>query len=169
MSDTCKKERAQPREPLSVFSTKAPPTSLVQGHGKRLLFRLVSFRFLKAGHHDAVFDMRSKPVAGGHGHQATFDAAGNLVTNGTIACGTADYVSPESIWNGSKYSHKEEDVQPYFFALHLDGNPGLPDNGTGLLTELVPSRLTRPCIHQGFYTRQYLRLRPSFPTGTSHP
>ena len=120
-------------------------------------------------HHDAVFDMRSKPVAGGHGHQATFDAAGNLVTNGTIACGTADYVSPESIWNGSKYSHKEEDVQPYFFALHLDGNPGLPDNGTGLLTELVPSRLTRPCIHQGFYTRQYLRLRPSFPTGTSHP
>ena len=118
-------------------------------------------------HHDAVFELRSKPVSGGHGHQATYDGGGNLIEDGTIACGTADYVSPESLWDGSKKAHREADVKPYLKALHLDGNPGHPDNGSGLFSETVPSRLTLPCLHQGYYLRQYLNKRPSFPTGVS--
>lgn len=120
-------------------------------------------------HHEAVFDMRSKPVAGGHGHQATFDASGRLIENGTIACGSADYVSPESFVDGSMYSHRDQDVKPYIWALHLDGNPGHPDNLTGVLTGAIPSRLSKPCIYQGFFLNQYMRLRPSFPTGVQSP
>ena len=120
-------------------------------------------------HHDAVFDMRSKPVAGGHGHQATFDASGHLIENGTIACGSADYVSPESFVDGSMSSHRDQDVKPYIWAVHLDGNPGHPDNLTGVLTDAVPSRLAKPCIYQGFFLNQYMRLRPSFPTGVQSP
>ena len=120
-------------------------------------------------HHDAVFEIRSKPIAGGHGHQATYDAVGMLIDNGTIAAGTADYVSPESIWDGSKEAHREADVKPYIKALHMDGNPGHPDNMTGFLTEAVPSRLTLPCIYQGHFIRQYINKRPSFPTGVEEP
>ena len=116
-------------------------------------------------HHDAAFEIRSKPVAGGHGHQATYDGVGKLIEDGTIACGTADYVSPESLWDGSMKAHREADVKPYIKALHLDGNPGHPDNGSGLFSETVPSRLTQPCLHQDYYLRQYLNKRPSFPTG----
>ena len=116
-------------------------------------------------HHDAAKDMRSKPVSGGHGHQATYDHAGMLITNGTIAAGTADFVSPESMWNGTQQAHREQDVKPYIWALHLDGNPGRPDNTTGLATSLVPSRLSRPCIYQGEYIEHYMELRPSTPTG----
>ena len=120
-------------------------------------------------HHDAVFDMRSKPVSGGHGHQATYDAGGCLITNGTIAAGTADFVSPESVLDGSAARHRNADVHPYLYALHLDGNPGLPDNLTGWFTESVPSRLSRPCIHQGENIHSYIVLRPTLPTGIAPP
>ena len=116
-------------------------------------------------HHDAVHDIRSKPVAGGHGHQATYGSDGLIITNGTIAAGTADYVSPESMWDGTQQAHREQDVKPYIWALHLDGNPGKPDNLTGMMTGSVPSRLSRPCIFQGTQINRYIQLRPSFPTG----
>ena len=116
-------------------------------------------------HHGASFEIRSKPVSGGHGHQATYDQAGYLVTNGTIAAGTADYASPESAFDGSMSNHREMDVKPYLLAVHLDGNPGRPDNLTGLIPEVVPARLSRPCIYQGTNINHYLTLRPSFPTG----
>ena len=120
-------------------------------------------------HHDAAFEMRSKPVSGGHGHQATYDTGGALIMDGTIAAGTADFVSPESLLNGSTKRHRNEDVYPYVQALHMDGNPGSPDNMSGLLTDAVPSRLTLPCIYQGSNIGSYMTLRPSFPTGVQSP
>lgn len=59
--------------------------------------------------------------------------------------------------------------KPVAGALHLDGNPGHPDNLTGVLTGAIPSRLSKPCIYQGFFLNQYMRLRPSFPTGVQSP
>ena len=44
-------------------------------------------------HHDAVYELRSKPINGGHGHQATYDGNGILITS-TIAAGTADFAAP---------------------------------------------------------------------------
>ena len=120
-------------------------------------------------HHDAAFEMRSKPVSGGHGHQATYDTGGALIMDGTIAAGTADFVSPESLLNGSTKRHRNEDVYPYVQALHMDGNPGSPDNMSGLSTDAVPPRLTLPCIYQGSNIGSYMTLRPSFPTGVQSP
>ncbi len=111
-------------------------------------------------HPGATFEARSKPVPGGHGHQATYDARGELITS-TIAAGTADYVSPEK----NAIKHRNEDVWPYINALHLDGNPGLPDNGFGILTEMVPLNISHPCIYQGTFLNQYLQLRPTLSHG----
>ena len=116
-------------------------------------------------HHGASFEIRSKPISGGHGHQATYDGNGLLISDGTIAAGTADFVSPDSLWDGSMSDHREKDVKPYVMSVHLDGNPGRPDNQSGLISEVVPLRLSRPCIFQGANIGQYLTLRPSFPTG----
>ncbi len=44
-------------------------------------------------HHDAKYEIRSNPVAGGHGHQATYDKTGALIEN-PIAAGTADLFAP---------------------------------------------------------------------------
>lgn len=115
-------------------------------------------------HHNAVYEMRSAPIAGGHGHQATYDANGNLI-RATIAAGTADKVSPTSL--GAKRRHRQYDVHPYLDALQLDGNPVLPSNATGLMTETVPSRLNAPCLYQGSFTDSYLFCRPTTPTGTT--
>lgn len=115
-------------------------------------------------HHDAVYEMRSIPVEGGHGHQATYNAQGTLIVN-TIAAGTADRFAPESIWNKSIQKHRLHDVLPYIRCLQLDGNPILTDNKTGLLTDAIPTRFTRPCIFQGQETDAYLVRRPIIPTG----
>ena len=115
-------------------------------------------------HHDAVYEMRSAPVAGGHGHQATYDSDGNLIRT-TIAAGTADKFSPSSL--GAAGNHRDEDVHPYLDALQLDGNPVRPTNGTGLFTQTVPSRLDAPCLYQGSRSDDYLSCRPSLPTGTT--
>ena len=111
-------------------------------------------------HPGATFEARSKPVPSGHGHQATYDARGELITS-TIAAGTADYVSPEK----DAIKHRNEDVYPYIHALHLDGNPGLPDNGFGILTTMAPLNISHPCIYQGTFLNQYLQLRPTLSHG----
>lgn len=118
-------------------------------------------------HHDAVYEMRSHPVDGGHGHQATYNGQGVLILS-TIAAGTADKSSPESIWNGSIKRHRIYDVLPYIRCLQLDGNPILTDNATGLLTDAIPTRFTTPCIFQGPETDDYLVRRPTNPTGVTN-
>ena len=114
-------------------------------------------------HHDAKYEMRSGPVLGGRGHQATYDANGVLIET-PIAAGTADLVAPFDendswrTWSASK--HRDEDVYPFIRALQLDGNPVHPNN------KKVPTNLTRPCIYMGLNTDKYIKKRPVLPTGT---
>ena len=113
-------------------------------------------------HHDAVFEIRSKPVAGGHGHQATYRENGTLITS-TIAAGSADKRAPEfpnGLWN-----HRKWDVLPYIRALQLDGNPVKPANQTGAFPHLVPRFLSFPSLFQGASSSSYLLCRPTIPTG----
>jgi hypothetical protein len=113
-------------------------------------------------HHDAKYEMRSGPVSGGHGHQATYDANGVLIET-SIAAGTADFVAPYDkndsvrIWSASE--HRDKDVHPFIRALQLDGNPVHPNN------KKVPTNLTRPCIYEGPNTDKYIEKRPVLPTG----
>ena len=116
-------------------------------------------------HPKAVYELRSKPVSGGHGHQATYDAQGNLITE-SIKAGTADIASPsERRKLGRVSTHKYEDVHPYIRALQLDGNPIHPDNALGIITRFAPRNLSRPPLRVGPFTEQYLQLRPPVPTG----
>ncbi len=116
-------------------------------------------------HPKAVYELRSKPVSGGHGHQATYDAQGNLITE-SIKAGTADIASPsERRKLGRVSTHKYEDVHPYIRALQLDGNPIHPDNALGIITKFAPRNLSRPPLRVGPFTEQYLQLRPPVPTG----
>ena len=118
-------------------------------------------------HHDAVFEIRSKPVAGGHGHQATYRENGMLITS-TIAAGTADLNAPD-FWSDprSLFRHRDKDVIPYIQALQLDGNPACPDNPLSFLPEKVPATLSFPSLRQGIELGHYLDCRPSLPTGTT--
>ena len=115
-------------------------------------------------HPKAVYELRSTPIQGGHGHQATYDAQGNIITE-SIKAGTADYVSPSFsfIYGWHPASHRDEDVHPYIRALQLDGNPVHPGNSHGVLTKSVPRNLTRPPLHVGPFTREYLLRRPTTP------
>ena len=49
-------------------------------------------------HHNARFEMRSKPIFGGHGHQAMYDRAGVLIEQ-PIAAGSADISAPTAVQN----------------------------------------------------------------------
>lgn len=111
-------------------------------------------------HPRAAFEMRSYPVAGGHGHQACYDANGILIRSG-VSAGTADFVSTVNSWGWTVPSpgHREHDVWPFIRALQLDGNPCLPNHVD------VPTNLKRPMIFQGPHLEAYLLLRPPLPTG----
>jgi hypothetical protein len=110
-------------------------------------------------HHDAKYEMRSKPTSGGHGHQAMYNIGGQLIT-APIAAGTADMYAPfDSLGTpSSAKNHRDQDVYPFIRALQLDGNPVLPRD--------IYRNLTRPCIYKGPYTDKYIKKRPVLPTGT---
>ena len=74
-------------------------------------------------HHDAKYEMRSKPTSGGHGHQAMYNIGGQLIT-APIAAGTADLYAPFDSLGipSSAKSHRDQDVYPFIRALQLDGN-----------------------------------------------
>ena len=119
-------------------------------------------------HHNAVFEIRSVPQPGAHGHQATYRADGTLITN-TIAAGTADFAAPSPKIHVKRLNnHRTEDVLPFIRALQLDGNPCLPDNGGSSMTELFPRNLNRPALFEGQNTRRYIEHRPTRPTGITH-
>ena len=116
-------------------------------------------------HHDAKYEMRSKPTSDGHGHQTMYDAHGQLITS-PIAAGTADMYAPfDSLGTPlSAKKHRNEDVYPFIRALQLDGNPVHPKNawyGFGL--EDIPVDPTRPCIYTGANTDKYIEKRPVLP------
>ena len=102
-------------------------------------------------HHNAIYETRSFATHNGHGHQATYDAQGNLITD-TIAAGTADFASPLSSFRLRQ--HVREDVEPFIRALQLDGNPCIPN---------FRNDLGRPCLYQGTNLNNYLQVRPPRP------
>ena len=112
-------------------------------------------------HHDAKYEMRSGPVSGGHGHQATYTADGVLIGS-PIAAGTADIAAPyyanDMLRARTGDKHLRQDVQPFLRALQLDGNPVLPRD--------IYRNLNRPCIYKGSNTDKYIEKRPVLPTGT---
>jgi hypothetical protein len=110
-------------------------------------------------HHDAKYEMRSKPTSRGHGHQAMYDNLGALIET-PIAAGTADIVAPINHRGQIKLSwgHWAGDVRPYIQALQLDGNPVHPTD--------TNQNFTRPCIYKGPNTDKYVERRPVLPTGT---
>ena len=116
-------------------------------------------------HPKAVFELRSKPISGGHGHQATYDEQGNLITE-SIKAGTADYATPSPKMYAKRLSnHRKEDVKPYIRALQLDGNPVVPVDSSGSQSDFWTRNLSRPPLHVGPFTQQYLERRPTTPTG----
>jgi hypothetical protein len=107
-------------------------------------------------HHDAKYEMRSKPTSDGHGHQAMYNIGGQLIT-APIAAGTADMYAPfdsRGIPSSAK-KHRKEDVYPFIRALQLDGNPVLPRD--------INRNLNRPCIYKGPNTDKYIERRPVLP------
>lgn len=116
-------------------------------------------------HPKAVYELRSNPISGGHGHQATYDAGGNLITE-SIKAGTADYASPAKKGYLIRLgNHRKEDVKPYIRALQLDGNPVFPINLSGERSSFWTRNLSRPPLRVGPFTQQYLDRRPTNPTG----
>ena len=107
-------------------------------------------------HHDAKYEMRSKPTSGGHGHQAMYNIGGQLIT-APIAAGTADLYAPFDSLGipSSAKKHRKEDVYPFIRALQLDGNPVLPRD--------INRNLNRPCIYMGSNTDKYVKRRPVLP------
>lgn len=109
-------------------------------------------------HYDASWEMRSKEVEGGHGHQACYDKKGKLIqaTPGSVphliaAAGTADKEAPISL------AHANADVWPFVRAAQLDGNPV---EAKGRLN--LPEKLTDLLIRVGDNgnLRKYYKRRP---------
>jgi hypothetical protein len=102
-------------------------------------------------HPNAFFEMRSLPDADDHVHQLCFDKNGLLITSG-VSAGSADKSQTPGIGNWS-YAHITNDVNPFIWALQLDGNPAEQDF----------TNLSSPMMHEGAYIRKYLQCRPTFP------
>jgi hypothetical protein len=91
--------------------------------------------------------MRSETVAGGHGHQATYDGAGNLILSG-VAAGTADR------FESGTSAHANGDALPFIWASQLDGNP--VQEGA-----FLNYGLSDPLLYEsGENIEKYLRVRP---------
>lgn len=105
-------------------------------------------------HPDGFWEMRSEPVANGHGHQSVYGAGGNLITNG-ISAGSADKSSP----GASIGNHVDWDVKPFVLAAQIDGNPV----DRGLWYELEATTMSAPMMHFGARLHQYLECRPTMP------
>ena len=106
-------------------------------------------------HHNATYELRTE-ISGQHGNQATYDAAGHIITT-TIAAGTADWYGPYGPLGtpDDALSHRNWDVYSYLQALQLDGNPGV-----GVPWSWKPSNLSRPCLRQGENLNKYIHCRP---------
>jgi hypothetical protein len=98
-------------------------------------------------HHDSQYEMRSYKTIGSHGNQSCYDNFGNIVLEG-IAGGTSDYAY--AVW-WNVFEHVKEDVDPFIWAILLDGNPC----SVNLMNEI-----SRPCLYQGSYLDEYLKYRP---------
>ena len=116
-------------------------------------------------HPRAVYELRASSLFNEHGHQATYDADGIIITE-SIKAGTADISTPYPVFKGWRpIYHRDKDVHPYIRALQLDGNPVIPIDSSGKVSISIPRNLTRPPLRVGPFTRQYLDRRPTTPSG----
>jgi hypothetical protein len=112
-------------------------------------------------HWGATYEMRSARTAGGHGHQATYNANGQLITDSNcpvigpkdFPCVSAGSADKSHYSNVLFDSHLDNDVLPFIRAAQLDGNPV---NRTGPATDL-----TRPLIRVGENIQKYFKVRPT--------
>jgi hypothetical protein len=102
-------------------------------------------------HPGGAYEMRSRVVGEGHGHQAVYDSEGRLIREGPGA-GSADKGAPR-LWAFGLIKHRDRDVRPYVWAAQLDGNPVNP---TWLFTDL-DARLVR----EGEHIKRYQSVRPA--------
>ena len=104
-------------------------------------------------HPDAYYEIRAEKTPGGHGHQTTFDKTGDLILS-SVSAGTADKAAAFYFpGNLDIYSHVHADVEPFMWALQLDGNPCDQDTTT----------LTMPMLHEGAFIKKYMECRPPEP------
>jgi hypothetical protein len=102
-------------------------------------------------HPGGAYEMRSHSVAGGHGHQAVYNALGQLLREGPGA-GSADRAAPR-LWGFGLIKHKDHDVRPFVWAAQLDGNPVNP---SWLFTNL-----DAPLVRRGENMKRYEQVRPA--------
>ncbi len=92
--------------------------------GWEMVPQVVSDHTLPKYHPGGSYDMRTPKEAGKPGQQCIYDKNGKLITNGPGA-GTPDRRGPGG-WGGN--DHGSADVDPYHWALELDGSdPSDPD------------------------------------------
>lgn len=113
------------------------------------VFGVGIIEFSGSYHPGAVFGMRSEPISGGHGHQATYDINGLLITDPKLGAGSVDKFSPEF---GD--SHINADVLPFVRAAQLDGNP------VEAFLNAIPIRMEGKLLHFGTHLQRYFELRP---------
>lgn len=104
-------------------------------------------------HPGAAYEMRSAIQPDGSGHQATYDAAGQLIEVPPGA-GSADRAGPRSYNIFRLIRHKDLDVMPYLWAAQLDGNP--------VQAKTFAVDFDRPLVRVGEYIDAYLSVRPVF-------
>jgi hypothetical protein len=104
-------------------------------------------------HPGAAYEMRSAIQPDGSGHQATYDAAGNLLRD-SPAAGSADRAAPRSYHPLRLLAHRDRDVLPYIWAAQLDGNPVNP--------KPFHVDFDAPLLREGDHLRAYRSVRPSF-------
>jgi hypothetical protein len=116
-------------------------------------------------HPGGEYEMRSKPTGilgiAGPGHQAIYDYDGKLIqvthySDGklvpdSIGAGSADRVSPVNYVNVE--GHFCEDVRPFIWAAHLDGNP--------VSFDPYATNFDRNLMVVGGHLERYLEVRPS--------
>jgi len=107
-------------------------------------------------HPGGAYEMRSRAVGEGHGHQAVYDSAGKLIRDG-LGAGSADKGTPR-LWGFGLIKHRDRDVRPFVWAAQLDGNPVNP---TWLFRDL-----DAPLVRQGDHLKGYQSVRPAL---ANHP
>lgn len=100
-------------------------------------------------HPGATYNIRSELNTLSEGHQATYNAQGEVILNG-IAAGSADRGPPNS------RTHVMMDVLPFIWAAQLDGNPVEPSP-----LESVPAQLDQPLLYLGNRLKSYFIPRPA--------
>jgi hypothetical protein len=102
-------------------------------------------------HPGGAYEMRSRPVGDGFGHQAVYDSTGRLVMEGAGA-GSADKGTPR-FWAFGYLKHLNRDVRPFVWAAQLDGNPVNP--------AWLFQNFNAPLLIDGEHIRQYHSVRPA--------